>query len=160
MTLQYIEKLQIDTPNFCYKMQRDKENTVLSLFSRDARCRLNYRLFGEIISFDTTYNTNKYNMPFVPIVGINGHGRTIVFGWALLQDETSDSFVWLFEAFMEVMNWKKPGIIVKDQDAGMKVAIPQVFPNALHRFWLWNIFKNIGENMSYFMTTGKIWRTI
>ena len=63
-TLQYIEKLQIDTPGFCYRMQRDTDNTVLSLFWTDARSRLNYRLFGEIISFDTTYSTNKYNMHF------------------------------------------------------------------------------------------------
>ena len=150
-TLQYIEKLQIDTPGFCYRMQRDTDNTVLSLFWTDACSRLNYHLFGEIISFDTTYSTNKYHMPFAPIVGINGHGRTIVFGWALLQDETSDTFVWLFETFMEVMQWKKPGIILTDQDAGMKAAIPQVFPDALHRFCLWHIFKNVRENMSAFM---------
>ncbi|XP_037412255.1 protein FAR1-RELATED SEQUENCE 5-like [Triticum dicoccoides] len=152
-TLQYIDKLQIDTPGFCYRLQRDTDNTVLGIFWTDARFRLNYRLFGKIISFDTTYSTNKYNMPFAPIVGINGHGRTIVFGWALLQDETSDTFEWIFQTFMEVMQWKKPGIILTDQDAGMKAAIPKVFPYAIHRFCLWHIFKNVRENMSAFMAT-------
>lgn len=92
-------------------------------------------------------------MPFAPIVGINGHGRTIVFGWALLQDESADTFTWLFETFMEVMKWKKPGIILTDQDAGMKAAVPRVFPDARHRVCLWHIFKNVRENMSGFMAT-------
>ena len=54
---------------------------------------------------------------------------------------------------MEVMQWKKTGIILIDQDAGMKAAIPQVFPDALHRFCLWRIFKNVRENISAFMAT-------
>ena len=99
-------------------------------------------------------------MHFAPIVGINGHGRTIVFGWALLQDETSDTFEWLFQNFMEVMQWKKPRIILTDQYAGMKAAIPKVFPDARHRFYLWHIFKNVRENMSAFMVPGKKWRKI
>lgn len=83
-TLRYIEKLQIESPGFCYKMQTDSDNTVRSIFWTDARSRMNYKLFGEIISFHTTYSTNKYTMPFAPIIGLNGHGKTIVFGWALL----------------------------------------------------------------------------
>uniref|UniRef100_A0A0A8YT92 MULE transposase domain-containing protein n=1 Tax=Arundo donax TaxID=35708 RepID=A0A0A8YT92_ARUDO len=57
---------------------------VRSIFWTDARSQLDYSLFGDFISFDTTYSTNKYNMPFAPLIGINGHSRNIVFGWALL----------------------------------------------------------------------------
>jgi hypothetical protein len=79
-TLKYIEKLQISKPGFCCKMDVDGEGVVRSIFWTDARSRLDYRIYGEIICFDTTYSTNRYNMPFAPIIGINGHGRTIVFG--------------------------------------------------------------------------------
>lgn len=112
---------------------------------------MNYKLFGEIISFDTTYSTNKYNMPFAPITGLNGHGKTIVFGWALLQNETADTFTWLFETFVEVMQGKKPGIVLTDQDSAMKVAVPRVFPNAMHRFCIWHILKNVKDNMGAYM---------
>lgn len=91
-TRRYIEKLQFENPGFIYKMQIDADDTIRSIFWTDARSRLDYKLYGEIISFDTTYSTNKYNMPFASIVGINGHGRTIVFGWALLQNEKADTF--------------------------------------------------------------------
>ena len=92
-TLDYIKKLQVDKPGFVYKAQRDSSNSILSLFWTDSRSRLDYLLYGDIISFDTTFSTNKYNMPFTPIIGVNGHSRTIVFGWALLQCDAPDSIV-------------------------------------------------------------------
>lgn len=91
-TLKYIERLQLEKPGFCCKMEVDGEGVVRSIFWTDARSRLDYNFFGEIICFDTTYSTNKYNMPFAPIIGINGHAKTIVFGWALLKDQKTDTF--------------------------------------------------------------------
>lgn len=76
---------------------------------------MNYSLYGEYVSFDTTYSTNKYNMPFAPIVGVNGHGRTVVFGWALLEDQKAEMFKWLLSTFFEVMGGKEPDIIMTDQ---------------------------------------------
>jgi hypothetical protein len=73
-------------------MEVDSVAAVRSIFWTDARSRLDHKLYGDIISFDTTYSMNRYNMPFAPIIRINGHGRTIVFGWALLKDEKADTF--------------------------------------------------------------------
>jgi hypothetical protein len=102
-TLKYIEKLQISKPGFCCKMDVDGDGVVCSIFWTDARSRLDYRIYGEIICFDTTYSTNKYNMPFAPIIGINGHGRTIVFGWALLKNQKVETFRWLFRSLIEII---------------------------------------------------------
>ena len=52
-TLRYIEKLQQDRPGFIYKMETDETNAVRSIFWTDARARLDYKLYGEVISFDT-----------------------------------------------------------------------------------------------------------
>ena len=82
-TLKYMEKIQLEKPRFCCKMQVDSEGAVRSIFWTDARSRLDYKLFGEIICFDTTYSTNRYSMPFAPIIGVNGHGKTIVFGFRI-----------------------------------------------------------------------------
>jgi hypothetical protein len=41
----------------------------------------------------------------------------------LLYDETIESFVWLFETFLEAMFGKKPITIFTDQDAAMSAAI-------------------------------------
>jgi hypothetical protein len=147
-TRRYIEKLQLKKPGFCCKMEADPGGAVRSIFWTDARSRLDYKLYGEIIYFDTTYSTNKYNMPFAPIIGVNGHGKTIVFGWALLKNQKEDTFRWLFESFVDVMEGKKPRLVLTDQDVAMGNAISFCFPDAFHMNCIWHILKNLKENMS------------
>ena len=91
-TIKYIERIQLTKPGFCCKMEVDGEGSVRSLFWTDGRSRMDYKIYGEIICFDTTFSTNRYNMLFAPIIGINGHTKTIVFGWALLKDQSADTF--------------------------------------------------------------------
>jgi hypothetical protein len=52
---------------------------------------MDYKCFGDVVSFDTTFQTNKLEMPFAP-----RHKQTIIFGAVLLFDETIPSFGWLF----------------------------------------------------------------
>ena len=48
------------------------------------------------MAFDTTYLTNKYDMPFAPFVGVNHHGQSILLGCGLVSNEDTITFVWLF----------------------------------------------------------------
>ena len=54
-----------------------------------------YQKYGDVIVFYTTYKVNVYNMPFGIFVGVNNHGKTILFGCALLRNETTSVFRWL-----------------------------------------------------------------
>ena len=74
-----------------------------------------------------------------------------MFGWALLQNEKADTFTWLFETFVEVMQGQKPGIVLTDQDSTMKVDVPRVFGDSLHRFCIWHVLKNMKDNMGAYM---------
>ncbi|GLT71400.1 hypothetical protein SLA2020_434230 [Shorea laevis] len=65
---------------------------------------IDYSHFGDAITFDTTYSTNRDARPLGVFLGLNHHRETIVFGAALLYDETIESFVWLFETFLEAMS--------------------------------------------------------
>ena len=67
-----------------------------------------YQYFGDVVTFDTTYKRNKYDMPFAPFTGLNHHCQSILFGCALLQDETEQTFVWLFETWLQAMWGKEP----------------------------------------------------
>ena len=62
----------------------------------DGAARRAYRLYNDCLSFDTTYLTNIYRMPWAPFIGINSHGQSIQFGCGFLRNEVTDSFVWLF----------------------------------------------------------------
>jgi hypothetical protein len=39
------------------------------------------------VTFDTTYLTNKYHMPFAPFVSVNHHGESVLLGCGLLSNE-------------------------------------------------------------------------
>ena len=65
-------------------MDLDEENRLKKLFLSDGRQGAAYEEFGEVVIFDTTYLTNKYDIPFAPFVGVNHHGQFTLFGCGLL----------------------------------------------------------------------------
>ncbi|XP_061343474.1 protein FAR1-RELATED SEQUENCE 5-like [Gastrolobium bilobum] len=147
--LNYCAKQQSLNPNFFYSIKCDDEDRMESFFWIDARSRKAYELFGDVITFDTTYKTNKYSMPFGPFVGVNNHLQSILFGCALLKDETEDTFIWLFKEWLRGMNEKHPGAIITDQDMSITNAVSKVFPNSKHRFCMWHITKKFPEKLSH-----------
>lgn len=70
---------------------------MTNFFWDDAKSRMDYSYFGDVVCFDPTYNTNRYDMPFVPIVGVNHHYQTVLFGGALLYSESEESFEWVIK---------------------------------------------------------------
>ena len=111
----------------------------LRTFWSDAQSQMDYGVFGDVVVFDSTYRVNRYNLPFVPFIGVNHHWSTVVFGCGILSDETILSYVWLLEAFLEVMHQRHPRSLITDGDAAMARAIEIVLPAADHRLCSWHI---------------------
>ncbi|XP_017247535.2 protein FAR1-RELATED SEQUENCE 5-like isoform X1 [Daucus carota subsp. sativus] len=143
----YFNKAQSIDSKFYYSMDLDDENRIKNLFWADARCRAAYKEFGDIVTFDTTYLTNNYDMPFAPFVGVNHHGQSILLGCGLISNEDTPTFIWLFETWLTCMSGYPPNAIITDQDRAMQNAIEKVFPNARHRWCLWHIMKKIPEKL-------------
>ncbi|XP_074297946.1 protein FAR1-RELATED SEQUENCE 5-like [Silene latifolia] len=106
-------------------------------------------LFGEVLSADATYGTNKYDMVFVPFTGVDHHKRCITFGAGLIGDESIECYTWLFKTFLEAMGGCQPRIIITDQDKSMKSVVPEVFKELTHRLCMWHIMKKLREKVSY-----------
>jgi zinc finger SWIM domain-containing protein 3 len=47
----------------------------------------------DVVSIDTTFQTNKFEMTFAPLLGTNHHKQTIIFGAALLYNKTIPMFI-------------------------------------------------------------------
>nr|GMD06186.1 protein FAR1-RELATED SEQUENCE 5-like [Ipomoea batatas] len=71
----YFAKMQQSDPNFFYVMDVGEDSRLRNSFWADGRSKAAYESFADVITFDTTYVTNKYDMPFSPFVGVNHHGR-------------------------------------------------------------------------------------
>ncbi|KAF3653472.1 hypothetical protein FXO38_15630 [Capsicum annuum] len=146
-----VENLQdpISNPGFFYAIQIDVDGRLANCFWVDARSRIAYKNFGEVVVFDPTYLINKYKMPFVPFIGVNNHHQSILFGFALLWDETQDTFEWLLRTWQEAMFGVVPRTIITDQHATITNAFARVFPNSAHHFCMWHITKKISEHLSH-----------
>jgi len=101
---QYFSRMQQKNNDFYYVMDINEEGRLRNVFWADARSRAAYEEFGDVITFDSTYLTNKYEMPFCPFVGVNHHGQPIILGCSLLSNEDTSTFIWLFRAWLECMS--------------------------------------------------------
>ncbi|XP_019447325.1 PREDICTED: protein FAR1-RELATED SEQUENCE 5-like [Lupinus angustifolius] len=54
-----------------------------------------------------------------------------------VSNETEETYVWLLEKFLEVVNGKQPKCVIIDGDLAMRNAIQRVFPEAHHRLCAW-----------------------
>ncbi|XP_052728548.1 protein FAR1-RELATED SEQUENCE 5-like [Vigna angularis] len=145
--LRYFSRMRELNNDFFYDMEMDDDNRISSVFWADARSRAPCVDFGDVVSFDTTYLTNKYDMPFEPFVGVNHHGHSVLLGCALISAEDTRTFTWLFSTWLRCMSNKAPEGIVTDQCKAMSNAINLVFPNTKHRWCLWHIMKKIPEKL-------------
>jgi len=127
----------------------DVEGHLANCFWVDARYRIAYKNFGDVVIFYPTYLTNRYKMSFVPFTGVNNHHQSILFGCALLWDETQETFEWLLRTWQEAMFGVMPHTIITDQDAAITNAVANVFPNCAHHFCMWHIEKKIPEYLSH-----------
>jgi zinc finger SWIM domain-containing protein 3 len=138
-----------ENPSFFYDFQMDVEDQITNIFWADAQMINDYGYFGDVITFDTTYKTNKDYRPLGVFVGLNNFRQTIVFGATLLYDETIPSFQWLFETFLKAMGGEKPKTILTDQDAAMAKAISLVMPETFHGLCTWHIRENAIRHVNH-----------
>ncbi|XP_031096934.1 protein FAR1-RELATED SEQUENCE 5-like [Ipomoea triloba] len=142
---------------FGFEYDVDEGDQLSRVFLADAVSRKNFSLFGDVVSFDATYRTNRYNLVFVPFTGIDNHKRCITFGAGLLTKEDIDSYVWLLESFKKTMG-HDPICVVTNQDPAVKVAIAQVFGASKHRFCMWHIMCKVGEKVGPVLSKDEVFR--
>ena len=81
--LQFCKVAKEENSRFQYAFIIDEENRFEHFFWSPTHCFALYQKYGDVVVFHTTYKANAYNMPFGIFVGINNHGKTILFGCAL-----------------------------------------------------------------------------
>ncbi|GKD65398.1 FAR1-related sequence 5-like protein, partial [Tanacetum coccineum] len=141
----------VDFKNFfrsvnCYIGDSDAQMLIHKMENRkkhaDEVSKYNYREFGDVVSFDATFKTNKYKMVFVPFTAIDNHRKCVMVAAGLLKNETTKSYIWLLKAFIKAFG-KAPSIVVTDQDGAMRNAIEAEFGGSKHRLCMWHITQKL-----------------
>lgn len=152
--LKYFQDKCVENPSFHYAIQLDCNEHITNIFWADAKMIIDYAHFGDVVTFDTTFGTNRDHRPLGVFVGFNHFRETVIFGGALLYDETFESFKWLFETFLAAHNQKHPKTIYTDQDMAMKKAIAAVFPRTWHGLCTFHIMQNVVKHLPHTKSDG------
>ncbi|XP_057802983.1 protein FAR1-RELATED SEQUENCE 5-like [Salvia miltiorrhiza] len=137
---------QESCPGFKYSFDTFEDKTLKRLFWADECSIKNFKLFGDAVSFDATYRTNRYKLIFTPFTGKDNHGRCVTFGAALIANEDVESYSWVFNKFRECMG-SEPNVLTTDQDPAMRKAVQNVLPNTSHRLCMWHILMKVAEKL-------------
>ncbi|XP_021773662.1 protein FAR1-RELATED SEQUENCE 5-like [Chenopodium quinoa] len=89
---------------FLFDFEMDEDYCLCRALWADPLCKKSYALFGDIVSFDTIYQTNRYNMVFTPFTGVDRHKSCITFAAGFIAKEDIVSFKWLFRSFLKKEN--------------------------------------------------------
>ncbi|GJR25659.1 FAR1-related sequence 5-like protein [Tanacetum coccineum] len=119
-------KRKLHVLEFCFEYYTLPSKELVRLFWADETMKCNYVAFGDVVSFDATFHTNK----------------CVTFGVALLSDETTESFFWMLEAFLKTLK-KQPPFAVTDQDGALRKAAVKMFPDSHHRLCMWHITEKL-----------------
>jgi hypothetical protein len=59
----------VENSLFWYVLQFDSEDQITNIVCANANMIIDYAHFGDVVSFDTTYGTNRDTRPFGVFVG-------------------------------------------------------------------------------------------
>lgn len=104
-----------------------------------------YTLFGDVVTFDTSYRSITYGLLLGVWFGMDNHGKAIFFGCVLLQDESSHSFTWALQTFVRFMRGRRPQTILTDIDLGLRDVIARELPNTKHVVCIWHILSKLSS---------------
>jgi hypothetical protein len=115
---------------------------------------IDYAHFGDVMTFDTTFGTNRESRPFGVFVGFSHFRETVIFGASLMYDEAFESFTWLFEAFLTCHSQKHPRTIYTDQDIAMGMEIAHTLDITWHALCVFHLSQNAVKHLSRYQVDG------
>ncbi|KAJ4791674.1 Protein FAR1-RELATED SEQUENCE 5 [Rhynchospora pubera] len=153
--LKYLQSMLLDNPTFFYAIQVDEEDKLTNFFWADTKSRTDFNSFGDVLCLDTTHKINGYGRPLALFLGVNHHKQTIIFGSALLYDESYESFKWLFDTFKITMHGKQPNTAFTDMSMQISTAMAGSWPGTTHRVCPWHVYQNSLKKISHVFQSSK-----
>ncbi|GJY75500.1 FAR1-related sequence 5-like protein [Tanacetum coccineum] len=172
MLINKMENRKMYVPNFTFQY-RVENSELVAMFWADEVAKCNYKEFGDIVSFDATFNNNNDSSGIscdssgIPLNLLRFHFNLMRFHLNLMYNMKFVPFIgidnhgkcvtlgsgMLLHEDTKSYTWllnafmtafsHEPTMIVTDQDGAMKRAIEAVFKKAKHRLCMWHIMQKI-----------------
>jgi hypothetical protein len=105
-----------------------------------------WKRFPEVISFDNTYNTNRFKLPLFQATGQTCLGSVFNAAFGLINNERREGFQFLSESIRQLAEQhsiRQPDIIITDFDDSMKAALNDQFPEVQQQLCIHHINSNV-----------------
>ncbi|KAL2893864.1 Protein FAR1-RELATED SEQUENCE 5 [Bienertia sinuspersici] len=128
---------------YVYWTTTNMDGCICQMFCAHPTSLQLFRTWPYVVGMDSTYKTNRYNMPLVEIVGVTPCNNNFLIGYALVQNKSSVSYQWVLECFRNILGeFVQLSAIVTDRDFRLTKALAQVFPQTSHLLCTWHINKD------------------
>ncbi|XP_074283994.1 protein FAR1-RELATED SEQUENCE 3-like [Silene latifolia] len=78
--------------SFYFDFDVDERGRLSRVIWADLISIKNYSLFGDVTSFDTTFNMSTYKMILAPFTGVDNYKKCVTFAAGLLRNEFDEGF--------------------------------------------------------------------
>ncbi|KAK1458429.1 hypothetical protein CTAM01_17174 [Colletotrichum tamarilloi] len=105
-----------------------------------------WKRFPEVISFDNTYNTNRFKLPLFQATGQTCLGSVYNAAFGLVDNERLEGFRFLSASIRQLMDQhsvRYPTVIITDYDKQMKAALNEQFPDVQQQLCIHHINSNV-----------------
>ncbi|KAL2940427.1 Protein FAR1-RELATED SEQUENCE 5 [Bienertia sinuspersici] len=113
---------------YVYWTTTDMDGCICQLFCAHPTSLQLFRTWPYVVGMDSTYKTNRYNMPLVEIIGVTPCNNNFLIGNILGESVQLSA-------------------IVTDRDLGLTKALAQVFPQTSHLLCTWHINKDMADRV-------------
>ncbi|POW16997.1 hypothetical protein PSTT_00857 [Puccinia striiformis] len=142
--------------NWTYDVKVNSSGEILNLFFAHPGSIHLARINHHVALLDSTYKTNRYQLPLLHIIGQVATNRSFSLAFCFLAYEDQESYVWAVENLKKHV-WRPqriPKVFVTDRDTALRNALAEVFPDSQANLCTWHLNQNIATNCkTYFSST-------
>ncbi|GKB54663.1 FAR1-related sequence 5-like protein [Tanacetum coccineum] len=110
---------------------------------------------------DATYKTNRFNMPFLEIIGVSSTNLTFYVAFAFLCKEKQDNYEWALNCLKSTLDERVcPCVVVTDRAYALMNACKTVFPDAKQLLCRWHISQSVFKFARPSMKSPELWDSL
>ncbi|OWT43046.1 transposase [Pochonia chlamydosporia 170] len=125
---------------------RDEPDRLVGLVWTFPYCLRMWKRFSEVISFDNTYNTNRFKLPLFQVTGQTCLGTVFNAAFGLIDNERLEGFQFLAKGVRALLSRdgiRTPDVVITDFDKQMKLALGGEFAEAQQQICIHHINSNV-----------------
>lgn len=131
---------------YLVKWADNNSNRLLGIVWTFPYCLKMWQRFPEVMSFDNTYNTNRFKLPLFQATGQTCLGTVYNAAFGLIDNERREGFQFLSESIRQLTERhliRTPDVIITDFDDAMKAALNDQFPEAQQQLCIHHVISNV-----------------